>query len=295
MSISEQVLAQYTKNTSKTTNNSSVSNEDRLKKYFNTILDKGQTTGEKRIRILPTKDGSSPFKEVYFHEVSVDGKYLKIYDPSQNNTLKERSPLNETWEGLRMSGVEADKELAKQYRPRKFYILKVIDRDNEADGVKFWRFKDNYKGEGIFDKIAPIFRSRGDITDINEGRDIILTLSLSTSNNGGKYTSVNSIIPDDKSPLSETKSMSEEWLEDELEWNNVYAVKPVEYLELIAQGKSPKWDNDLKKWSTEDEMNATSTFSGNASTEQPAEETKPTSTTIVDAQEDDEEDEDLPF
>ena len=44
-------------------------------------------------------------------------------------------------------------------------MVKLIDRDNEQDGVKFWRFKHNTKSEGVLDKIFPIFKNKGDITD----------------------------------------------------------------------------------------------------------------------------------
>jgi len=246
MSTLDSVLAQYEKNKQATSGNSNkVSQEDRMKKYFTTVLPKGVKTQEKRIRILPTKDGSSPFVEVKFHELQVDGNWLKLYDPAQDG---DSSPLNEVAEGVNMSGVASDKELARQYRSKKFYIVKVIDRENEQDGVKFWRFKNNIKGEGVLDKIIPIWRNKGDITDPQKGRDLIVTLSLTKSGNGKEYTAVSSVIPEDVGPLHSDESIAQEWINDELVWSDVYSKKPVEYLEMVAKGETPRWDSDSKKW-----------------------------------------------
>ena len=174
------VLAQYEKNTAKTNGgNQSISQEDRLKRYFTTYLPKGTKGGQKTVRILPTSDGSSPFKEVWYHEIQIDGKWTKLYDPGKNDG--ERSPLTEVYEELTSTGKESDKDLARQYRPRKFYIVKLVDRDNEDHGPKFWRFKDNYKQEGILDKIIPIWKAKGDVTDANEGRDLMVELLNDTS------------------------------------------------------------------------------------------------------------------
>jgi hypothetical protein len=63
MSTFDSVLAQYEKNKNATSGNANrVSQEDRMKKYFVTILPKGSKGEDRRIRILPTPDGSSPFK-----------------------------------------------------------------------------------------------------------------------------------------------------------------------------------------------------------------------------------------
>lgn len=279
MSIHESVLAQYEKNKQATSGNK-VSQEDRMKKYFTTILPKGSKGEERRIRILPTKDGSSPFVEVYFHEVQVDGKWLKLYDPKQEG---KRSPLNEVYEGLMMSGTEQDKELARQYRSRKFYIVKVIDRDNEQDGVKFWRFKHNAKGDGVLDKIFPIFRNKGDITDLKKGRDIILTLGLTKSGNGKEYTAITSVIPEDPSPLAEDKATSTSWLEDPLVWSDVYSKKGEDYLEMVAKGEVPRWDSNTGKWVS------------NSVSEETLSSPKASKATASDPQEDAETDDDLPF
>jgi hypothetical protein len=280
MSTFDAVLAQYEKNKNAASgNNNKMSSEDRLKRYFTTVLPKGSKGEERRIRILPTKDGSSPFVEVYFHEIQVDGKWVKLYDPSQEG---KRSPLNEVREGLMMTGVESDKELARNYRSRKFYIVKVIDRDHEADGVKFWRFKHNAKGDGILDKVFPIFRNKGDITHPETGRDLILSLTLTKAGTGKEYTTINSVIPEDAGQLHTDANVAKTWVEDELAWSDVYSKKGEDYLEMVAKGEVPRWDTNSNKWvsnSTADE-----TISA-----------PKTTTPVVDPQEEDDVDGDLPF
>ena len=275
--VLDSVLAQYEKNTQKT-GKSSVSQEERMKKYFTTYLPKNTKSGQKTVRILPTTDGSSPFKEVWYHEVQVDGKWTKLYDPDKNDS--ERSPLNEVYEELMSTGKEADRELARQYRARKFYIVKVIDRENEQDGPKFWRFKDNYKQEGILDKIIPIWRNKGDITDTEKGRDLIVELTKAKTPSGIEYTVVQTIMYDDPTPLSEDTDLMNQWTNDETTWSDVYSKKPVEYLEAIARGETPVWSSDLGKYVYDDSTNQTS------ETKEVVSETSGTSLDV---------DEDLPF
>ena len=237
------VLAQYEKSTqSSNSSTSKMSSEDRMKKYFAALLKDNEKQGQRRVRILPTTDGSSPFKEVWFHEIFVDGKYQKFYDPGKNDN--ERSPLNEVYEELMSTGKEADKQLATQYRARKFYIVKVVDRDNEQDGVKFWRFKHNYKQEGILDKIIPIWKAKGDITDPDKGRDLILELTKAKTPKGAFYTVIQTVMYDDPSAISEDTDQMADWVGDELTWEDVYSKKPVEYLEAIARGETPRWDSE---------------------------------------------------
>jgi len=277
------VLAQYEKNTQRSNNSgaNAMSQEDRLKRYFTTYLPKGTKSGQKVIRILPTPDGSSPFKEVWYHEVQVDGKWTKLYDPGKNDG--ERSPLTEVYEELMSTGKESDKELARQYRPRKFYIVKLIDRENEEDGPKFWRFKDNYKQEGILDKIIPIWKQKGDVTDANEGRDLIVELSKSKTPSGIEYTVVKTIMYDDPTPIHTDDTQMKEWVEDELTWEDVYSQKPVEYLEAIARGETPVWDSELKKYVYGDDTEVT--LGGSSSVD----------SKVSDPQAGMEVDEDLPF
>ena len=246
-SVLDSVLAQYEKNsTSSSSQKTNISQEDRLKKYFSAILQKNEKSASRRIRILPTKDGSSPFVEVWYHEIQVNGQWVKLYDPEKNDN--DRSPLTEVYNELISTGKKEDKELASQYRSRLFYIVKVIDRDNEQDGVKFWRFKHNYKQEGVLDKILPIWKAKGDVTNAEKGRDLIIELTKAKTPQGKEYTVIQTIMYDDPQPLHEDKSIMEGWIQDELTWNDVYSKKPVEYLEAVAVGETPMWSSELKKY-----------------------------------------------
>lgn len=275
MSSLDAVLAQYEKNQS----GDGLSQEEKMKKYFACILPQNSSTGQKRVRILPTTDGSSPFKEVYYHELQVGGKWVKLFDPGKNDN--ERSPLNELYEELRATGKESDKELAKQYNSRKFYIVKVIDRDAEEEGVKFWRFKHNYKNDGILDKIIPIWRQKGDITDPKKGRDLIIEMRKEKSNTGKEYTAIQTIMHDDPSPLHSDAQIQKEWLADELTWSDVYSKKPIEYLEAISRGETPKWDSNANKYVYGDSTEAETSMGGAQSYQDPQANAEP--------------DEDLPF
>ena len=273
------VLAQYEKAQQTGNFTPKMSQEDRMKRYFAAILGDNEKQGQKRLRILPTADGSSPFVEAMFHEMLIDGKYIKLYDPAMDN---ERSPLNEVYEELL---IEGDKKLASEYKSRKFYIVKVIDRDNEQDGPKFWRFKHNYKNEGILDKIIPIWRNKGDVTDSEKGRDLILELTKAKTPKGKEYTVIQTIMYDDPAPLHEDEETKKTWSNDELTWRDVYSKKPVEYLEAIARGETPKWSTELGKYAYGDSTESVESFGG----------TKAKTEVYVDPQVNDDSDEDLPF
>jgi len=282
MSTLDSVLAQYEKSQQSGGNSNKMSMDERMKKYFAAILPQGQNSAQKRIRILPTKDGSSPFVEAWFHEVQVGGQWNKLYDPSKNDN--ERSPLNEVYEELTATGKESDKELAKNYKSRKFYIVKVIDRDKPEDGVKFWRFKHNYKNEGVLDKIIPIWRNKGDITNAENGRDLIIELAKAKTPKGKDYTIIQTIMYDDAQPLHEDKTQLDAWVNDELTWRDVYSKKPTDYLEAIARGETPRWDSEKGGYVYGDSSSEEMSMGGGTS-----------ASSYKDPQENAQPDEDMPF
>ena len=269
MSNLDAIMAQYEKN--QKGDSQKLSQEDRMKRYFTLLLNDKESTWQRRIRILPTTDGSSVFKEAWFHELQVGGYYQKIYDPAGNDN--EASPLTDVYNALKATKRKDDDELAKDYKAKLFYVVKVIDRDNEQDGPKYWRFKHNYKKDGILDKIIPIFRNKGDISDMYAGRDLIIELVKSKSPKGKEYTSVSTIMYDDPTPLSADENLAKKWANDESTWRDVYSRKPLEYLEAISRGESPRWDESQGKYVYLNSSNDETSFGGsvvakNATTQQ---------------------------
>jgi hypothetical protein len=190
------------------------------------------------------------------------GDFIKRFMTRGNDN--EASPLNDVYNALKATKRKDDDELAKDYKAKLFYVVKVIDRDNEQDGPKYWRFKHNYKKDGILDKIIPIMRTKGDITDMDNGRDLIIDLTKSKSPKGKEYTSVSTIMYDDPTPLSQDAELAKKWVNDESTWKDVYSRKPLEYLEAISRGESPRWDDTQGKYIYLNSTNDETSFGGSS-------------------------------
>lgn len=213
--------------------------------YFNTALDKGVDMLNKEIRILPPSNSSTPFEEVYIHTFTLDGKSQKT--PCLKHLNNEPCPFCEAREALLATGKDSDKELAKKYNARKTYIVKVIDRDHEDHGVKFWRFNEDYTKKGVYDKIYGIItslKSNKDVSNGDSGRDLSLTINRDQKG----FAVVTSITPLDSTSLSENAEQKSEWLSDKRTWRDVYGVKKYDYLEIIVKGGTPVWDKEEKKY-----------------------------------------------
>jgi hypothetical protein len=236
------MLKQYENNSSSYSKNSSAKEYD-LKNYFTTHLSDKQTSATKKIRVLPTSDGSTPFVEIYGHKMQVDGDWKTFV--CLKHQKDEDCPFCEAREALLASGKDSDKELAKKYSAKKMYVVKVIDRDNEADGVKFWRFNHDYRKQGVYDKIYGVLTAiKQNITDPESGRDLLVMIARDQN----KRPVVQSISHLDPSPLTTDSEMKSEWLSDTRTWEDVYSVKPYDYLEIIVKGGVPVWDKDAKKF-----------------------------------------------
>jgi hypothetical protein len=90
---------------------------------------------------------------------------------------------------------------------------------------------------------------------------------------------------DDPTSVHEDKETANTWVNDELTWRDVYSKKPVEYLEAIANGQTPKWDTVLGKYTYGDSAVSEESFGGATAKEE----------TYVDPQANDDADDELPF
>lgn len=228
-----------------------------LKNYFTTYLPDGIDNAVKRVRILPVEKGT-PFIQVYVHKATVDGKNRKFTCLAHLND--ESCPFCEAREQLLATGLDSDKEFAKNYSPKLMYVVKIIDRENEADGPKFWRFPaQTYKKDGIHDKImANIRLLQENIGDAETGRDLFLTIQRVKNPRGGTYPSVSSVNTTDKSVLSENAEQAQAWIDEPKTWSDVYSTKDYNYLEIIVKGGTPAWSKAKNKYVDKATLDATS-------------------------------------
>lgn len=235
MSTLEAMLAQYDKN-SKPTYEKKENTYD-LKNYFTTWIPDNVKSETKTVRLLPV-DGT-PFKEVYLHEGVIDGEKKKF--PCLKHLNNEPCPFCEAREELLATGEEDKKKIANKYKARLSYVVKVIDRDKEEDGVKFWRFYHDYSRQGVYDKFFSMISAlKKDITHVETGRDVVLTISR--NQNGIPIISGMQAL--DPTPLSENAELSKQWLSDTRTWQDVYSTKNYQFLEIVVNGFTPVWDKE---------------------------------------------------
>jgi hypothetical protein len=175
---------------------------------------------------------------------------LAKQDPSLKGIKKES--MNDAQKVVKAKNDEIYKEAIK-WEAKKFYIVRGIDKGAEKDGVKFWRFKHNYKNQGTLDKLLPILEDymssqQADFSDANNGTDLNIIMTDSEFN-GHVYKAISAITARGKAPLSTDPIIAREWLNDDTTWRHVFLPKkaphtsPFEYLQMVASGNSPYWDD----------------------------------------------------
>jgi len=177
-------------------------------------------------------------------------KELAKQDQSIRGIKKEN--MTEAQKKIKAKNDEIYKEAIK-WEAKKFYIIRGIDKGAEKDGVKFWRFKHNYKNQGTLDKLLPILEEytithQADFSDPINGTDLTIIMTDSEFN-GYVYKSISAITYRSKSPLSNDPIVMKQWLDDNTTWRDVFKPKsapnitPYEYLEMLANGANPYWDD----------------------------------------------------
>lgn len=177
-------------------------------------------------------------------------KWLAKQDPSLKGVKKEN--MTDAQKVVKAKNDEIYKEAIK-WEAKKFYIVRGIDKGAEKDGVKFWRFKHNYKNQGTLDKLLPILEDymsnhQADFSDATTGTDLNIIMTDSEFN-GHIYKAISAITAKGKSQLSSDTILSRAWLDDDITWRDVFMPKkapnttPFEFLEMVATGTSPYWDD----------------------------------------------------
>lgn len=175
---------------------------------------------------------------------------LKKQDPSLRGIKKENltDDQKKIYESNKIIFNDANKWTAK-----KFYIVRGIDRGAMKDGVKFWRFKHNYRKDGPLDKLLPVLEQymtvqKADFSSAVDGTDLKIVTALSDFN-GHEYRKVSAIMFEGKSVLHSDPVVVNEWLSDPITWRDVFKPKtapgitPYEFLEMVVAERNPYWDD----------------------------------------------------
>ena len=139
------------------------------------------------------------------------------------------------------------------------YIVRVIERGKENEGVKFWRFNENTQGKGIYDSLIALYKQRKadmaeagvenyNIFDLDEGRDIVLSLKRTVRTDGQEGVAIQINDKSINKPLTQDVELGNSWINDVKKWYNAYTVKSPEYLSIIADDKIPYFDKTTEKF-----------------------------------------------
>lgn len=242
------------------------------KNYLNARLAKDENTKTLTIRLLPfSTDELTPFKKVSMHTIRVNKElapsgWKTFVCPTHNkkdgHAMGDKCPFCATAAKAREMKFSAqDESTRKKYgdvefmhRAKDMWIVRCIERGHEEDGVKFWLFNSSKKKDGVQDKIMNIASLRAQsaarkgnkysIFDLNNGLDLIITLSRTSDNK----TSIQILDDGVPSKLTDDVELGEKWINDPKKWYDVYTVKPYDYMEIVAMGGVPVFDKEQNRY-----------------------------------------------
>lgn len=236
------------------------------KNYLNARLGSGESSKKLKIRLLPfSPEGGSPFQKVFIHTVRVNkegGQGWRTFVCPTHNHKGDKCPFCETSEQAKQLRLRTDNEVEKKKygdiefmnRAKEAWIVRCIEREHEEDGVKFWLFNASRKKDGVYDKIINLFNERWEeakaagktynIFDLNNGKDLTINLSKDSNNKTVTQITDSSFM----TPLSDNYEQAKAWIEDPKKWEDVYTVKPYDYMAIVVQGGIPIFDKEQNKY-----------------------------------------------
>ena len=254
-------------------------NEFDAKNYLDTKLANDEDERTITIRILPVSSEDGNFRiAVKTHSLKVSKRiansgfksFLCLNDPQVPNydpsikcpiCAKSQYYFDEAKKCRETDG-EKSKKLFKKacsLKNKVTYIVRVIERGKENEGVKFWRFNENTQGKGIYDSLIALYKQRKadmaeagvenyNIFDLDEGRDIVLSLKRTVRTDGQEGVAIQINDKSINKPLTQDVELGNSWINDVKKWYNAYTVKSPEYLSIIADDKIPYFDKTTEKF-----------------------------------------------
>jgi hypothetical protein len=133
--------------------------------------------GKQVVRIVPYKyEPDNPFIELKFHYNINNKTYLSP------DSFGRPDPIVEFSNRLKKTGSKEDWQMGRKMEPKMRTFAPVIVRGEEHEGVKFWGF-----GKQVYQELLSIISDPdfGDITDLTNGRDIVV--EFKTAEGGASF------------------------------------------------------------------------------------------------------------
>jgi hypothetical protein len=235
-------------------------NLDAIKNRLNNLKNANNRTsniwkpepGEHQIRIVPyAHNRENPFIELYFHYNLIK---KSVVSPQ---SFGRPDPIVEFSEKLKQSGDKEQWIMGRKMEPKMRTYVPVLVRGQEKEGVKFWGF-----GKQLYQELLSFIADPdyGDITDLKEGRDIVVTVK-SAEEAGKNFAETTIRIKPKQTPATENPDVIEK-IKEQPAITELYPEPTYEELKSYLQ----TWLGDTETQSEEVEY------------KKPAETTKPSVT-----------------
>jgi hypothetical protein len=212
--------------------------------------------GKHQVRIAPYKfNKENPFIELYFHYNINNKTYLSPM------SFGRPDPIVEFADKLKRMGDKEDWKAAKRMEPKLRTFVPVLVRGEEGEGVRFWGF-----GKTVYQEILGYIADPdyGDITDANEGRDIVVEIQ-SAEDAGTSYPVTTIRVKPKETPLADTKEQMDAFLNNQVAITDLYQELTYNELKSVLEG----WLNPSAASNEEVESASAETLSSTADEDEP--------------------------
>ncbi len=169
------------------------------------------------IRILPAEDGD-PLKEFFFHYLKGDDKKTQsIFCPKKN--VGESCPICDLVSKLYKEGDEESRKMAKDLSSKQRFFSTVVVRGEEEKGVHVWGYS-----KTVYEALLKLIVNPeyGDITDINDGLDLMVSSSKKA---GQMYPDTSVTAKRKSSPLAAKKETIDDLMNHGLDFDVIFEKK----------------------------------------------------------------------
>lgn len=176
------------------------------------------------VRIIPWQDGNdgSPYKERAFY-YGIGGAKA-ILAPFQ---FGKDDPIQSLINKLRKGGTPGELELAKQFYPKRKYYIPVVVRGEEELGVRLW----SVNKETLTDVLNLMLGDAGDVSDVKEGRDILVKCMPSGRKFQGRDVAKITIQPKMAVTVAGTAKQLKEWTSSFPNLDEMYSLMSADDIE----------------------------------------------------------------